>query len=89
MGFTASTNQRKHGVSFDEACTVFDDTLAQIFVDEDHSDSEQREIMMGASILRRLLVVSFVERIPGRVRIISARAAKKREQKDYEENVHG
>ncbi len=83
----ARINQRKHGVSFDEACTVFDDTGATIFPDEDHSDGEEREIIVGYSILDRVLLVSFTERSVGRVRIISARKATRREQKDYEENI--
>jgi uncharacterized DUF497 family protein len=85
----ANVNQRKHGVSFDEACTVFDDPLARIFPDEDHSDGEQREIIVGHSILDRLLLVSFAERARDRLRIISARKATRKEQRDYEENVGG
>jgi uncharacterized DUF497 family protein len=54
----ARANQRKHRVSFDEACTVFDDLLARIFPDGDHSNGEQREIIVGRSILDRLLLVS-------------------------------
>ncbi len=83
----ARSNQRKHGVSFDEACTVFDDAWATIFPDEDHSNGEEREIMVGYSLLDRLLLVSFAERSMDRVRIISARKATRREQKDYEENI--
>ena len=56
----ANSNFEKHGVSFDEARTVFDDPLARIFSDEDHSESERREIIVGHSIFRRLLLVSFV-----------------------------
>lgn len=85
----AKVNQRKHGVSFDEACTVFDDPLAKIFPDEEHSDGEQREIIVGHSIVDRLLLVSFAERARGRLRIISARKATRKEQRDYEENVGG
>ncbi len=57
----ANANQRKHRISFDEACTVLDDPLARIFSDEDHSNGEQREIIVGHSILERLLLVSFTE----------------------------
>jgi len=85
----AKSNQRKHQVSFDEACTVFNDKLARIFPDEGHSNGEEREIIVGHSILGRLLLVSFVERLPGRARIISARKATRREQIDYEEGVEG
>jgi uncharacterized protein len=82
----AKTDLRKHGVSLDEACTVFDDAGATIFLDEDHSNGEEREIIVGYSILGRLLLVSFTERSVDRVRIISARKATRREKKDYEEN---
>jgi len=80
----AKSNLRKHGVSFDEACTVFDDTAATIFPDEDHSNGEEREIY---SILDRVLLVSFTERSMDRVRIISDRKATRKEQKDHEDNV--
>jgi uncharacterized protein len=83
----AKGNLRKHGVSFDEACTVFDDLGAKIFPDEVHSNGEEREIIVGYSILDRVLLVSFTERFMDRVRIISARKATPREQKDYEENI--
>ena len=83
----AKSNHRKHGVSFDEACTVFDDAGATIFPDEDHSNGEEREIIVGLSIFDRVLLVSFTERSTDRVRIISARKATRREQKDYEENI--
>jgi uncharacterized DUF497 family protein len=77
---------RKHRVSFDEASTAFDDPLAFIFDDQDHSADEQREIIIGHSINNRLLLVCFTERTPDAVRIFSARLATKRERKDYEEN---
>jgi len=83
----AKSNQRKHGVSFEEACTVFEDIGATIFPDEDHSNGEEREIIVGYSVLDRLLLVSFTERFKNRVRIISARKATRSEQKDYEENI--
>jgi uncharacterized protein len=81
----AATNLRKHGVSFDEARTVFSDPLARIFDDPDHSISEPREIIIGRSVTQQLLIVSFTER-GAAIRIISARLATKREQQDYEEN---
>ena len=83
----AQTNLKKHGVSFDEAVTVFDDPLAYIFYDEDHSDDEAREIVIGQSKRDRLLMVCFVERVVDVVRIISARLATKKECEDYEENA--
>lgn len=83
----AASNLSKHGVSFDEASTVFADSLAVIFDDDAHSDDELREIIIGHSILQRLLLVSFTERGEDLVRIISARKATKRERKDYEEGT--
>ena len=76
----------KHGISFDEAVTVFKDPLALIFDDKAHSESEYREIVIGHSILNRLILVCFTEREEQFVRIFSARRATKHEQKDYEEN---
>jgi uncharacterized DUF497 family protein len=81
----ASSNQKKHRVSFEEAATVFADPLAAIFDDEKHSHDEQRETIIGHSAKNRLLLVSFTERA-GAIRIISARVATKRERQDYEEN---
>lgn len=83
----ASTNQIDHGVSFDEASTVFDDSLARIFDDELHSINERREIILGHSINNRLLLVCFAERPREIIRIISARLTTPKERKDYEENV--
>lgn len=82
----ATANFAKHGVSFEEALTVFADPLARIFDDEDHSIDEHREIIIGHSIRERLLVVCFTQRGDA-VRILSARRATKNERKDYEENV--
>lgn len=84
----ATVNERKHGVSFTEAATVFGDPLAAIFDDPDHSVDEQREIIIGHSDSERLLVVSFAERA-GAIRVISARRASPRERRDYEENQMG
>lgn len=85
-GAKAVSNLAKHGVSFEEALTVFDDPLAAIFDDEEHSTAEPREIIIGHSSQQRLVLVCFVER-SGRVRIISARPATRRERNDYEENA--
>lgn len=84
----AKSNIRKHGVSFDEAVTVFKDPLAFIFDDTMHSEPEHREIIIGMSALRRMILVCFVERFEDVVRIISSRAATRQEIKDYEENAH-
>jgi uncharacterized protein len=80
----AAENLKKHGVSFDEAASVFGDPLALTFDDPDHSASEERLITFGESIQRRLLVVSHTPRAP-RIRIISARRITRRERKIYEE----
>ena len=84
----AASNVRKHGISFDEAVTVFKDPLAFIFDDTAHSEQEHREIIIGMSTLRKMILVCFVERIENTVRIISARSATRQEMKDYEENAH-
>ncbi len=83
----AALNIRNHKVSFDEASTVFDDPLARIFDDEDHSINEHREIIIGHSILNRLLLVAFTERGKDIIRIISARLVTQQERKDYEQNT--
>ena len=83
----ADSNLRKHGVAFDEAITVFSDPLAFIFNDLEHSAEEHREIIIGYSTLRRLLLVCFVERVDDTIRIISARRATKQEINDYEKNA--
>jgi len=80
----ASANIKKHGVTFEEASTVFRDPLSFTIMDPDHSESENRFLDLGYSNLQRLLVVSYVERAEI-VRIISARLATRRESKLYEE----
>lgn len=82
----AHTNLKKHGVSFDEAKTVFNDLLAYIFDDEWNSSGEKRELIIGHSMNDKLLIVSFTERAQGVIRIISARLTTPRERKDYEKN---
>ena len=83
----AKSNWIRHGVSFDEATTVFDDSLARIFDDELHSKDERREIIIGHSNNNRRLVVCFTERPNERIRIINARLLTPKERKAYEENV--
>jgi uncharacterized protein len=83
----ARLNLRKHGVTFVEAASVFGDPLARIFGDAEHSGQETREIIVGHSSQRRLLLVCFTELFEDQIRIISARRATKLEQHDYEENV--
>jgi len=82
----ARENLRKHGVSFEEATTVFANSLARIFDDPDHSIGEQREIIIGHSTRERLLLISFTERGEF-TRIISARRPDAKERRDYEENI--
>jgi uncharacterized DUF497 family protein len=83
----ARSNQIQHGVSFDEASTVVNDSLARIFDDNKHSIDERREIIIGHSINNRLLLVCFTEQPKENIRTISARMPTGKERKDYEENV--
>ena len=80
----AEANERKHGVTFAEAMTVFADPLSLTGYDPGHSDGEDRYITMGESADGRLLIVSHTDR-GGAIRIISAREATRRERKDYED----
>lgn len=82
--FKERTNLSKHGVSFHEATTAFADPLSDTSVDREHSGEEDRFVVIGMSARRRLLVVSYTERV-GVVRLISARLATAREQEMYEE----
>ncbi len=84
----AESNLQKHHVSFAEAATAFADPLAAIFPDPDHSQDEEREILVGVSERNRLLVVSFTER-GNKIRIISARVATPSERRNHEENPMG
>lgn len=79
----ADFNLRKHGVSFEEAVTVFYDPLATTFPDPDHSVDELRLITFGYSTQERLLVVAHAER-GNTIRVISARIATTHERKRYE-----
>jgi len=82
----ARLNAEHHGVTFDEAATVFRDPLARIFDDPVHSSGEHRELLVGHSRRARLIIVSFAER-GGRVRIISARQTTRRERREYEQGT--
>lgn len=82
----AKANLRKHGVSFEEAATVFLDPLAVTYRDPDHSDGEEREITIGHSTKERVVFVSHCQRA-GRTRIIGARKATRRERKQHEESI--
>ena len=79
----AAGNHEKHGISFEEAATVFGDPLATTFDDPDHSVDEQRMITIGESQDGDILVVAHTAR-EDRIRIISARAATRRERRFYE-----
>ena len=79
----AETNLTKHGVSFQEAASVFDDPLSVTFPDPDHSIAEERLIIIGHSHHGRLLFVSHTDR-DGRVRVISAREVTRHEKRVYE-----
>jgi uncharacterized DUF497 family protein len=80
----AAQNARKHGVSFEEAMTVFFDENATEFFDPDHSRDEDRFLMLGISSRLRLLVVHYAVRENGtQIRIISARKPTKSESKRY------
>jgi uncharacterized protein len=80
----SQANLKKHGVSFEEAKSVFFDEYAVQFFDEDHSSEEDRFIMLGMSNQSRVLVVCHCERADGHViRIISARKATKKESRFY------
>jgi len=81
----AAENLAKHGVSFEEASTVFRDTLSATGTDPDHSVGEERYVIFGVSTSGRLLVVAHTEQ-GDTIRIISARAATSGERKIYEED---
>ena len=82
----AEANRRKHGVSFEEAASVFQDTDALTFEDPDHSDEEPREITIGLSGSGRVLFLAHCDR-GVRIRIMSARKATQKERKQYAEGL--
>jgi len=84
----AAANVKTHGVSFEEAVTVFQNPLAKVHTDPDHSESERREILIGHSAQRQLLLVAFTDR-RGKIRLISARKVTRRERREYEESQQG
>ncbi len=80
----AVSNKKKHGVSFEEARSVFYDEFAVQFFDEENAESEDRFLMLGFSDEARLVIVCHCERDRGNaIRIISARKATKNEEKYY------
>ncbi len=80
----AEINKKKHNISFEEASTVFGDTLSITIHDPAHSVEEDRFITIGYSINNKLVVVVHTDR-DKRIRIINARPATKQERKQYEE----
>jgi uncharacterized protein len=82
----AALNLQKHGVSFSEAATVFNDPLSTTFPDPDHSVGESRYVIIGLSRFGQLLVVSHTDR-GEKIRIISTRKATRQEQRFYEEGI--
>lgn len=80
----AAQNLEKHGVSFQEAATVFNDPLSMTFPDPDHSIGESRYVIIGLSRFEQLLVVAHTDR-GEKVRIISARKATRQERRFYEQ----
>jgi hypothetical protein len=83
----AAANKSKHGVTFDEAVSVFADELALFMADPEHSDKEDRFVLLGLSSSVRLLVVVHAYREDDEtIRIISARRANSRERAQYKES---
>ena len=81
----AATNRRKHGVSFEEAATVFSDDRALVIGDPDHSEAEDRFVLLGVSATLRVLVVVHCYREgDARIRLISARKATRSERAQYD-----
>ncbi|NER48056.1 MAG: BrnT family toxin [Symploca sp. SIO1B1] len=80
----AQSNLKKHGISFNEAATVFGDFLSVTFPDPDHSIGESRYVTIGLSRFSQLLVVAHTDR-GNRIRLISARRTTRQEQSFYEE----
>jgi uncharacterized DUF497 family protein len=80
----ATSNLKKHGVSFEEAQTVFGDSFARIFDDEQHSFDERRNGIVGHSAENRLLIISFTEKENDTMRIISARVTTPTERSKHE-----
>lgn len=82
----AKKNLKIHGISFDEASTVFQDSLSLTIYDPLHSEEEDRFVLVGKSSGNRLLVVVHTER-ENNIRIISARKVTKKEREQYEKNA--
>ena len=79
----AETNACKHGVTFEEAADAFSDPYARVIPDPDHSDYEERFVLVGMSLQARVLTVCHCERGEGIIRIISARKSTRTEREQY------
>ena len=82
----AASNFKKHGITFEDATTVFLDPLASTYPDPDHSAQERREITIGYTGSQQLLFISHCYR-GDRIRIIGVRLATRKERKQYEEGI--
>lgn len=82
----ARINLHKHGVTFEEAASVFDNPLATYYEDPDHSTAERRYLAIGTSAKERLIHVAFANRA-GRIRIIQSRKLTRNERQQYEEET--
>ena len=80
----AAANHEKHGVTFEEAATAFGDPLSITILDPDHSDDEERYVLVGLAESGRLVVVVHTDRDDS-IRIISARLASRGERRSYEQ----
>lgn len=83
----AEKNLKKHGVSFEEAATAFEDQLQTAFPDDAHSQGEQRYTLLAASIQGRILAISYTER-GDTIRIVTAREATRLEVEEYESHFY-
>jgi len=84
----AASNEKKHGVSFEEAITVFDDENGRVIFDPDHSEDEDRFVLLGLSSSLKILVVCHCYRKnDSQIRIISARKAIKNETEQYRRHL--
>jgi uncharacterized protein len=80
----AASNEEKHGLSFEEASTAFGDPLSITIDDPDHSEDEERQLLLGMTHTGRLVVVVHTDRDDA-IRLISARLATPRERRSYEQ----
>lgn len=83
----AAANLARHGLSFEEAQTIFLDPLARIVEDQVHSTAERRELIIGQTLSGRFVFVCFMQRAPQLVRLISARPGTKKERRNYEDYI--